>query len=93
MVKETALALASIAIHCKARFESVIDYFLDDVMKLVDGERINLVLTDPPYGINVINQGKGPSGTIGAIAKNKADPWLRSGKSRTRSIIVFCTAW
>lgn len=27
----------------------------DDVMRLVDGEQVNLVLTDPPYGMNVQN--------------------------------------
>lgn len=27
----------------------------DDVMSLVDGEQVNLVLTDPPYGIRIVN--------------------------------------
>ena len=27
----------------------------EDVMRLVDGESVNLVLTDPPYGINVVD--------------------------------------
>ena len=40
MVKETALALASIAIHCKTRFEPVIDSFIEDVMKLVGSSNI-----------------------------------------------------
>ena len=44
----------------------------DDVEALLDGLTADLTLTDPPYGINVINQGDGSSGTIGAIAKNKA---------------------
>ena len=35
MVKETALALASIAIHCKDKFEPALDFFLEDIMKLV----------------------------------------------------------
>lgn len=29
----------------------------EDVMQLVAGERVNLVLTDPPYGINVVDSG------------------------------------
>lgn len=29
----------------------------DDVMKLINGQNIDLVLTDPPYGINLYNSG------------------------------------
>ena len=35
----------------------------EDVMMLVDGEHVDLVLTDPPYGINLL--GKGSTGRIG----------------------------
>ena len=34
----------------------------DDVMSLVDGEQVNLVLTDPPYGIRAIDRRKGAIG-------------------------------
>ena len=35
----------------------------EDVMRLVDGEHVDLVLTDPPYGINLL--GRGSTGSIG----------------------------
>lgn len=34
----------------------------EDVMRLVEGERVNLVLTDPPYGINVVDRKTGQLG-------------------------------
>ena len=35
----------------------------EDVMRLVDGEHVDMVLTDPPYGINLL--GRGSTGSIG----------------------------
>ena len=37
----------------------------EDVHKLVGGERVNLVLTDPPYGIRVVNEKTGGIGAKG----------------------------
>ncbi len=34
----------------------------DDVMKLIDGETVDLVLTDPPYGILVVDRKRGTIG-------------------------------
>lgn len=42
----------------------------DDVMRLVDGERVGLVLTDPPYGINRL--GKGSTGSLGSQGRKYA---------------------
>ena len=39
----------------------------DDVMRLIDGLKVDLVLTDPPYGIRVM--GKDSTGTIGGSVK------------------------
>lgn len=41
----------------------------DDVNKLLDGARIDMVLTDPPYGISIVNN----KGKVGAenLAKNR----------------------
>ena len=39
----------------------------DDVMRLVDGLKVDLVLTDPPYGIKVM--GKGSTGSIGQYGR------------------------
>ena len=39
----------------------------DDVMRLVDGVKVDLVLTDPPYGIKVI--GKDSTGSIGKYGR------------------------
>ena len=41
----------------------------DDVNKLLDGARIDMVLTDPPYGISIVNN-KGKVGS-GNLAKNR----------------------
>ena len=38
----------------------------DDVMRLVDGEKVDLVLTDPPYGIRILgNSSRGQLGLQG----------------------------
>lgn len=39
----------------------------DDVMSLVDGVKVDLVLTDPPYGIRIL--GNGSRGNIGAMGR------------------------
>lgn len=39
----------------------------EDVMRIVDGEHVDLVLTDPPYGINLL--GKGRTGSIGQYGR------------------------
>ena len=39
----------------------------DDVMRLVDGVKVDLVLTDPPYGIKVM--GKDSTGSIGKCGR------------------------
>ncbi len=39
----------------------------DDVMRLVDGLKVDLVLTDPPYGIKVM--GKCSTGSIGQYGR------------------------
>ena len=36
----------------------------DDVMRLVDGQKVDLVLTDPPYGIRIL--GNSSRGTLGS---------------------------
>lgn len=38
----------------------------DDVMRLIDGARINLVLQDPPYGVNSVDR---KTGQIGKMSK------------------------
>ena len=42
-----------------------------DVEKLIDGEKIALVLTDPPYGVNIVASEDGESGIVGFGKKGK----------------------
>ena len=42
---------------------------VDFLNKLIDGQKIDLVFTDPPYGINIVND-KGKVGA-GNLAKNR----------------------
>ena len=42
-----------------------------DVEKLIDGEKIALVLTDPPYGVNIVASEDGESGIVGFGEKGK----------------------
>ena len=35
----------------------------EDIEQLLGGDRVNLVLTDPPYGIRVVNEKTGKIGT------------------------------
>ena len=39
----------------------------DDVCKLIDGRHVNLVLTDPPYGIKIINRNSPKMGSRGRV--------------------------
>lgn len=48
---------------------------VDDVMKLVDGDNVNLVLTDPPYGLKIQHK----NGSIGGAG---ATAWMPSKKWR-----------
>lgn len=41
-----------------------------DVEKLIDGEKITLALTDPPYGVNIVNT-DGETGIVGFGEKGK----------------------
>ena len=41
----------------------------EDVEALIDGRQVNLVLTDPPYGINIVNR---KTGRIGAHGRQYA---------------------
>lgn len=43
----------------------------EDVEKLIDGEKIALVLTDPPYGVNIVASEDGESGIVGFGEKGK----------------------
>ena len=45
----------------------------EDVSKLVGDEKINLVLTDPPYGMKAQNK----AGTIGHVDKRKVAEWMQ----------------
>lgn len=45
---------------------------IDDVQKLMNGEKADLLLTDPPYGINVVKKEKIGGG--GPIGGKKANP-------------------
>lgn len=42
-----------------------------DVEKLIDGEKITLALTDPPYGVNIVASEDGESGIVGFGEKGK----------------------
>lgn len=42
-----------------------------DVEKIIDGEKIALVLTDPPYGVNIVASEDGESGIVGFGEKGK----------------------
>lgn len=43
----------------------------EDVEKLIDGEKIALALTDPPYGVNIVASEDGESGIVGFGEKGK----------------------
>lgn len=43
----------------------------EDVEKLIDGDKIALVLTDPPYGVNIVASEDGESGIVGFGEKGK----------------------
>lgn len=43
----------------------------EDVEKLIDGEKIALALTDPPYGVNIVASEDGESGIVGFGKKGK----------------------
>lgn len=43
----------------------------EDVEKLIDGEKIALVLTDPPYGVDIVASEDGQSGIVGFGEKGK----------------------
>lgn len=43
----------------------------EDVEKIIDGEKIALVLTDPPYGVNIVASEDGESGIVGFGEKGK----------------------
>ena len=43
----------------------------DDVEALLDGVTADLTLTDPPYGINVINPGGGTIGAAGSLGRGE----------------------
>ena len=48
----------------------------EDVLKLVGSEKINLVLTDPPYGMKIQRN----TGHVGHIAPRKVSIFARNGK-------------
>ena len=50
----------------------------DDIAKLINGERINLVLTDPPYGINVVKNSKVGGGGALHFGKVDGEGWVES---------------
>lgn len=50
----------------------------DDVAKLIDGKKIDLVLTDPPYGISIVKNNKvGGGGTL-SFGKVGGGGWVES---------------
>ena len=51
----------------------------DDVLKLIGSEKINLVLTDPPYGMKIQRKG----GYVGHKDEHKLPEWMSRNRKRT----------
>lgn len=62
----------------------------EDVERLMDGQKVDLVLTDPPYGINIINGAKsfGSIGGANVVKANKYQPIIGDDKILNPSFLL-----
>ena len=59
---------------------------IEDIEKLVNGEKLDLVFTDPPYGIKIVNNGQ-VGGLYGShkCERGKYDPIISDDSTKTAS--------